>query len=203
MADQVSRKAREGLSASFMRLLVNFLVWWYPGRPVVFRFLDERDKVDVRISVNFDLLCSLGHVTWVGAGCGNEGWAVGEWRDNGNIKVRGGTVWVKDKIHARVSIHRTSEGRDGLLDVHIGAAVCVDQIGYASGHCGMSAIDAAAASTSHSSGAVERPQACHRSDPLRFKLWQAKATPEGSGAAGCGNMSLLATDTRKQRSSAS
>ena len=27
---------------------------------------DERDKVDVRVSVNFDLLCSLGHVTWGG-----------------------------------------------------------------------------------------------------------------------------------------
>ena len=62
---------------------------------------------------------------WLGlAGCGNKGWAAGEGRDNGNIKVRGGTVWIKDKIHARVfdlAIHRTSEGRDGLLDVHIGA----------------------------------------------------------------------------------
>ena len=34
MADQVSRKESGGLSASFMRLLTNFLAW-YPGRPVV------------------------------------------------------------------------------------------------------------------------------------------------------------------------
>ena len=27
---------------------------------------DERDKVDVWISINFDLLCSLGHVIWAG-----------------------------------------------------------------------------------------------------------------------------------------
>ena len=41
---------------------------------------DEQDKVDVWISVNFDLVSSLGHVTWAGAGCCDEGWVAGEKR---------------------------------------------------------------------------------------------------------------------------
>ena len=36
---------------------------------------DERDKVDVWISVEFALLSSFGHVSWAGAGSGNKGWA--------------------------------------------------------------------------------------------------------------------------------
>ena len=39
---------------------------------------DEGGKVDVWVSGEFDLLCSLGHVTGAGAGCSNEGWAGGE-----------------------------------------------------------------------------------------------------------------------------
>ena len=87
---------------------------------------DERDKVDVWISVEFALLCSLGHVTWAGAGCCNEVWAAREWSDNGDIEVRGGTVLTKDKVHAcmfHLAIHHTSEGWDGLLDVHLSAVV--------------------------------------------------------------------------------
>ena len=53
--------------------------------------------------------CSLGHVTWAGAGCGNKGWAGGERGDNGNIKGRGGTFWIKDKIHARMFEHDTRD----------------------------------------------------------------------------------------------
>ena len=45
---------------------------------------DERGKVDV--SVKFDLLCSLGHVTGAGAGCSNEGWTGGEGGDNGDVE---------------------------------------------------------------------------------------------------------------------
>ena len=64
--------------------------------------------------------------------------------DNGDIDSRGGTVLIKDKIHARVFdliFHNTSEGRDGLLHVQLGAAVCVDHIRKASCNCGMPAID--------------------------------------------------------------
>ena len=72
MADQVSRMACEGLSASLMRLLMNFL-------GVVSRAAsgleDEGDKVDVWISVKFDLFSSLANVTWAGAGCRSESWA--------------------------------------------------------------------------------------------------------------------------------
>ena len=48
------------------------------------------------------------------------------WRDNGDIKVRGSAVLIKDEIHACVFnlvIHHTSEGWDGLLDMHLGAVV--------------------------------------------------------------------------------
>ena len=53
---------------------------------------DERGKVDVWISVKFDLLCSLDHVAWAFAGCCNEGPDAGKRRDNGDIKVRGVAV---------------------------------------------------------------------------------------------------------------
>ena len=83
------------------------------------------------------------------ANAGVEGWAAGEWRDNGDIEVRGGTILTKDEIHACVfdlAIHRTSKGCNGLLDVHLGAIVRVYHIGTASSHCGMLAIDTTAVS---------------------------------------------------------
>ena len=70
--------------------------------------------------------------------------------DSGDIDSRGGTVLIKDKIHACVFdliFHHTSQGRDGLLDVQLGAPVCVDDISKASCNCGMPAIDAAAVPT--------------------------------------------------------
>ena len=104
MADQVSRMPSGGLSASFMRSLMNFLAWsggcqWSQC---------ERDEVDVWISVDFGLLSSLGHVAWAGADCCNEGPGAGKRRHNGNIEVRGRTVEVEDKIHTRMlplSVH--------------------------------------------------------------------------------------------------
>ena len=85
MVDQVSRMASGGLSASFMKLLMNFF-------GVVSRAAsgpqDERNKVDVWVSIKLDLLGSLGHMTWAGAGCCDEGWVAGERRNNGNIKIR-------------------------------------------------------------------------------------------------------------------
>ena len=60
MADQVSRMASDGLSASFMKLLMNFLVW-NPGWPVV---PGSTEKIDMWISMELDLLCSLGDVAW-------------------------------------------------------------------------------------------------------------------------------------------
>ena len=77
-------------------------------------------------SVNFDLLCSLGHVTWAGAGCSNESWAGREWRDNGDVKARGGAIVIKNEIHARVcnlTIHPAIEGKDRLFDERLGAVV--------------------------------------------------------------------------------
>ena len=107
MADQVSRVASGGLSASFRELLMNFLAWC-PGRPEVPQ--DERNKVDVRVSIKLDLLCSLRHMTWAGAGCCDEGWVAGERRKNGNIKIRGGDIVIENEVHARLfhlSVHHT------------------------------------------------------------------------------------------------
>ena len=87
---------------------------------------DERNKIDMWISIKFDLLRSSGCVTWAGTGCSNESWAGRERDDNGDIKVRGGTIAIKDEIHASVfdpTIPHTSEGWNGRLDVHLGAVV--------------------------------------------------------------------------------
>ena len=87
---------------------------------------DERDKVDEWISVKFALLSSLGQVAWAGAGRRNEGRAAGKWRDNGDIKVRGVAILIKDKMHASMfdlAIHHTSEGWNRLFDVHLRAIV--------------------------------------------------------------------------------
>ena len=46
--------------------------------------------------------------------------------ENGDIKVRSGTIMIKDETHACVfhqAIHHTSEVWSGLLDVHLGAVV--------------------------------------------------------------------------------
>ena len=59
MADHVSRMASGGLSASFMELLMSFL--GLISR-VICRLQDEKDKVDVWMSIKLDLLCFLGHV---------------------------------------------------------------------------------------------------------------------------------------------
>ena len=86
---------------------MNFLAWAAGG------VQDERNKIDMWISVKFDLLRSLCHVAWAGVGSGNEGWTVGKWRDNSDIKVCGVAVLIKDKIHAcmfNLAIMHTSEG---------------------------------------------------------------------------------------------
>ena len=46
-----------------------------------------------------------------------------------------------------LAFHHTGEGRDGLLNVNLGAAFRLNAIGKTLGHCGMPAIDAAAVST--------------------------------------------------------
>ena len=81
----------------------------------------------------------LGHVAWAGA--------AGEWRHNGDIKVRGGAILMKSEIHACVfdrAIHHTREGWNGLFDVHLGATVRLYQISKAPGRCGMPTIDTTA-----------------------------------------------------------
>ena len=87
---------------------------------------DERDDVDVWISVEFALLSSLGHVSWSGAGCSNKGRVSGERSNNGNIQVRGRTVDVEDKIHTRMlslSVHVAGKSRHLLFKEYLGATV--------------------------------------------------------------------------------
>ena len=108
MADQVSWMASGGLSASAAGALK-----------------DEKDNVDVWISVEFALLSSLGHVSWT-AGCGNKGRVAGDRSTNGNIQVRDGTAEVEDKVHARMlplSVHDAGESWDLLFNEHLGATV--------------------------------------------------------------------------------
>ena len=114
-------------------------------------------------------LQDLGHVTWAVTGRWNEGWAAGERRDIGDIKVRGGTILIKDKIHARVfdlAIHHTSEGWTVRCTTLVPLCECVT-------------------SARHLPTA-----ACLRSTPPPYRQVQ------GSAAVRCGNMSLLATDTK-------
>ena len=90
-----------------------------------------------------------------------------------------------------------------MFNVNLGAVVRLEDVGKAPGHAGMPAVNAAAVPASVAMVAGERPLVWHMSAPLRFcwcRLWRCL---EGSGAAGCGSLCLLATDTRKQRSSAS
>ena len=75
---------------------------------------EKGDKVDVRVSIKFDLLGSLGHATRPGTGCGNETGAGREWGDNGDIKERSDAVLIKHKVHAgmfNLAIHHTNAGQ--------------------------------------------------------------------------------------------
>ena len=107
---------------------------------------DEWDKVDVWISVKFDLLRSLGHKSWFCAGCRDQGRTARERSNNGDIPGRvlaaamraglletGDTmatsryvvepIVIENGVHARMfnlAIHHASEGWDNLLDVHLG-----------------------------------------------------------------------------------
>ena len=104
MADQVSRMPRGGLSASFMKLLMNFLAW--SGAASGLNAKGTRLMCGYLSNLVFS--ASLGHVAWAGADCCNEGPGAGKRRHNGNIEVRGRTVEVEDKIHTRMlplSVH--------------------------------------------------------------------------------------------------
>ena len=85
MADQVTLMASGGLSASRMRLPLNFLPCG-PGRPVVSSMKGTR--LMWGISVEFNLFGYFGHVSWSGVGCGNKGRVAREKSNNGDIQVR-------------------------------------------------------------------------------------------------------------------
>ena len=60
--------------------------------------------------------------------------------------VRGEAVFIEDRVRAGMfvlSVHHTGEGRNGQLNEYLGAAMRVDDISKASGHCGMPAINVA------------------------------------------------------------
>ena len=165
---------------------------------------DERDKVDVWISVKFDLLSSLDHVTWAGAACCNECWAAREWKHNGDIHVRGGFVLIKNEKHAcmfDLAIHHTGETWGGMLNVYLGATVRLN-ISKASDHCGMLAINTAAVPTPIAVVLVGGPRVCHRSDPLHFGWGMPRQRLRGLRLQGAVTRASW-PQTRKQRSSAS
>ena len=175
MTDQVSRMASGRMSAPFMMLLMIILAW-NPGRPVVSRMKGTR------------LTCGYRSIlTWALGGRCNEGWTAGKGRDNGDIEVRGGTILIKDEIHACVfdlAIHHASEDWDGLLDVR------VYHISQASGNCGMCAINTASAPTPIAVVLLR----IHRfaTDLTRCAFVGARQyDAEWSGAAGSGNMGCI------------
>ena len=68
-ADQVSEWQEWGVVSVFHEVVDEFYGMWSGAAGGL---KDERDKVDVWISVKFTLLSYIGHVSWAGAGCGNK-----------------------------------------------------------------------------------------------------------------------------------
>ena len=189
MADQVSRMAIGRLSASFMSLLMNFLACG-PGRPVVSRM--KGDEVDVWISVNFVLLSLLGHVSWLrqqGTGCRRKeqqrkhpGTWQSRWRSRCpfTTRVRACTSCSKNTLVPLCECvtsawHLATAARLRSTPPpyrHPGQWCC----------CG-------------STGLLQMR-------PAALLLVQDWTTSAALGAAWCGDIDLLATATRKQRSSA-
>ena len=89
---------------------------------------DEKGKVDMRKPIKFDLLCSLGHVTRSGTGCGNAAWAGRERGDNGDINVRGDAVSTKHEVHAGMfdlMVHHTGDTWGMVCSMHTLVPLCV------------------------------------------------------------------------------
>ena len=92
-------------------------------------------QVDARVSVELLLPFRFGHVAWAGADC----------RDESCARV---SAQVEHDVRACSFGLSTSWGSrdrpwDGLLAVYLGARVCSDQVGQASGERGTALIDAA------------------------------------------------------------
>ena len=106
MADQVSLMASGGLSASRMRLLMNFLACG-PKRPVVSRMKGARLMCGYLSNLLFSALL---------ANCPGRVLA----------EVRGRAIEVEDKIHSRMFtlfVHDASKSRNLLFNEYFGAAV--------------------------------------------------------------------------------
>ena len=119
---------------------------------------------------------------------------------------------MKHDVHAgmfNLAVHDTGEVWNGLLNVNLGATVRLNVIGKAPGHCGVPAVNTTAvpASTAMAMVGIHRLATAMAMVGIhRLATCQPRCAfvgAEGLGAAGCGRMSLLAMDTRKQRSSAS
>ena len=101
MADWVSRMASGGLSASVMRFLNEL---FGVVSTAACSLQDERNKIDVWISIKFDVLCSLGIVSWASAGCCNEGLGLlGNGQTMATPRFVVVPILIKDEIHACVS----------------------------------------------------------------------------------------------------
>ena len=90
------------------------------------RLEDEKNEVDVWISVKFVPFRSFGHKSWFCAGCCDQGRTAREGSNNGKIQIRDRTVKVKDKIHPSVfslSVDNTGESKYLLFNEYLCATV--------------------------------------------------------------------------------
>ena len=130
----------------------------------------KEDKVDVRVPFKLDLLGSLGHVTGLGTGCGDEAGAGRDWSDYGDISEHGSADVIKHRVHA---------------GVNLGAVVRLNDVGKAPGRCGLPAVNTAAAQASIAMGLVGVHGLSHISpvEPLNV---QAVPCSRGQGRQGVG-----------------
>ena len=123
MADQVSMMASGGVIGISHEVANEFPGMW--ARRTC-GLEDERNEVDVWISVKFVLFRSFGHESWFCAGCRDHGRIAREGSNNGHIQIHDRTVRVKDKSHPSVfslSVDNTGESRYLLFNAYLCATV--------------------------------------------------------------------------------
>ena len=156
---------------------------------------DERDKVDVRISVKIGFLSSLGHVSWSGAGCCNEG--RGCWRKETQWQHR--STWqnpLRLKTRSRCPFTTRVRGTSCSMNTLVPLCECMTSAGHlATAACWRSRPPT-------NIGAAVGPLVCHRFGQLRFVGTRLNYVCSIRSRGVCGSINLLAMATRKKRSSA-
>ena len=96
---------------------------------------NERDQIDVWVSVKFGLLRSLSGKSWFCAGGRHQGRIAREGGNDGDTQIRDRTVKVEDKVHPSVfslSVNDTSKGRYFLFNEYFDPTVRLNDVRKAS-----------------------------------------------------------------------